>query len=166
MNIFELLFLNWTLSTVRRGVSYCAVSEAILIYSLDIQHSSKVTRTLVTAIRAEMSPIFGSWLTLRVRSQGRQLWAWVPSNFGPRLCRALVKGFVGSGGAADGTARSRWQSAFTPACFSLATPALHATTAPCERQLSGQACRLALTFLDQNQLTGIKLPIHHVYKIS
>lgn len=73
MNIFELLFLNWTLSTVRRGVSYCAVSEAILIYSLDIQHSSKVTRTLVTAIRAEMSPIFGSWLTLRVRSQGRQL---------------------------------------------------------------------------------------------
>lgn len=78
-----------------KGVSYCTVSGAILMYSLDIQHSSKVTRTLVTAIQAEMSPIFGSWLTLRVQSQGWQLWGWVPSVFGLRLCQALVKGLVG-----------------------------------------------------------------------
>lgn len=111
-----------------------------------------------------MNPIFG-WLAdaeilkprvTVMRVDAIHLWAEVMLGTGEGACgmASCASGATAAGPKGSGTARSRWQSAFTPTCFSLATPALHATTVPTKCQLSGQACRLAISFPDKNLLYG------------
>lgn len=90
VNIFDLPFLNCTLLTFRR-LSRILLCVKPFWYPTFFQSDPHISHSYPSGYEH----YFGCWLTLRAHSQGWQLWGWVPSIFGPRLCWELVKGLVG-----------------------------------------------------------------------